>query len=127
MYRYTHIERERYVYMYVYMYLHTYMYIYTYIYVYMFIHVYIYIYMHIEKLAPVLPHPCSLFSRSGGTDVLTDLHTIRQDFVTPHDLTGLQQTNLLACFTIISKASIDILQNGWPEICCVTIPKQEMT
>ena len=32
----------------------------------------------------------------------------------------------VANFTIISNASVDILQNGWPEICCGTVSQQEI-
>ena len=46
---------------------------------------------------------------------------------TPSDLANLQQTTLSAYFKVISNASVDILQNGWPEICCDTLSKQETT
>ena len=31
------------------------------------------------------------------------------------------------CVAMISNASIHILQNGWAEICCVTVSKQQFT
>ena len=46
--------------------------------------------------------------------------------LSPPDLAGLQKRRPVACFTIISNASIDILQNGFPEICCVTVSKQDI-
>ena len=46
--------------------------------------------------------------------------------ISPPELASLQKTRFFACFTIITNASIDILQNGWPEICCVTVSTQDI-
>ena len=60
------------------------------------------------------------------TPAVTWKRVSRKNKLTSSDVGSRQETKLLTFCTILSDACIEILKNGWPEICCFRVSKQDM-